>query len=158
MEREIGFIKWFGGRNKQGELQNYGFIQDLSLKDVYVNRRRFLKGVEEESIEPDKIVFYNIKELKDGRIEAINVETIDQVDDLSLLRELRGKMGTDSIFVTKSKNRDRLHFLKSERAVPACCAQVPRSRARSFVLRWFRINGIRPRSRSRMRVLRDYMG
>ncbi|GEM_PF-5971824 len=55
MEREIGFIKWFGGRNKQGELQNYGFIQDLSLKDVYVNRRRFLKGVEEESIEPDKI-------------------------------------------------------------------------------------------------------
>ena len=88
MEREIGFIKWFGGRNKQGELQNYGFIQDLSLKDVYVNRRRFLNGVEEESIEPDKIVFYNIKELKDGSIEAINVETIDQVDDLSLLREL----------------------------------------------------------------------
>lgn len=64
MEREIGFIKWFGGRNKQGELQNYGFIQDLSLKDVYVNRRRFLKGVEEESIEPDKIVFYNLHSRK----------------------------------------------------------------------------------------------
>ena len=57
------------------------------------------------------------------------------------------------------KNRDSILSRakgRFRRAAPKFL--VPELGALFFVGCWFRINGIRPRSRSRMRVLRDYMG
>ena len=51
----------------------------------------------------------------------------------------------NALSLSSKKNGDRLHFIKSERAVPARCAQVPRSRARSFVLRWLLVQRVKNR-------------
>lgn len=82
--RSVGSVKWFGGHNsKTGADNNYGFIEDLSGRDVYLHKDEW-KGT--AGPHADQILTYSLE--KDGlKWRAGNVHPLDK-SSLQQLLEL----------------------------------------------------------------------
>lgn len=82
----FGKVKWFG--NKQTGDQ-YGFIEEESIGDIFVHGSKVKSGVLSEGV---YVVFNIVKSKKDeNKFEAINVESISSFRDLTRLFQLYDK-------------------------------------------------------------------
>ncbi len=71
----FGVIKWFGGYNKNtGRENNFGFLCDISGKDIYLHKNEIEDGVPPNA--PD-IYFYHIEEFN-GRPQAIKSQRLNE--------------------------------------------------------------------------------
>lgn len=72
--RRYGTVKWFGGVNSMtGRENHFGFIEDLSGKDVFAHRREWRGRTQPAKGE---LVTY-LEEQKDGKFSACQAESLD---------------------------------------------------------------------------------
>lgn len=79
--RSFGVVKWFGGHNSKTDRENnFGFITDLSGKDIYLHKNEW---VAESDPDENDVVMYIIKEDR-GKWKASDAKPI-AANDLSIL-------------------------------------------------------------------------
>lgn len=64
-EYELGLVKWFGGKTREGKQNNFGFLQSMNGEDIYIHKQNIISN---NLLNPDDVVIFEIAEEKGKKL------------------------------------------------------------------------------------------
>ena len=64
-EYELGLVKWFGGKTREGKQNNFGFLQSMNGEDIYIHKQDIISN---NLLNPDDVVIFEIAEEKGKKL------------------------------------------------------------------------------------------